>query len=286
VLNLAALLGTAILVQSTGPAGPRPSDQDLAKPCVPACRKGFVCEAGICVSACRPDCGPNMRCTDERTCVPEPAPPFQRPPQGPYNGPPSYPRTPEYGFAGPPPAVPPMRPRPKGYHLHDGLFLRGSTLAFAGLVKDGPALGGQLDIGYAPVPGLIPFGSISLAWGEFSVMSEHVSQTYVNPAVGCLFYPDPEGGVSVGVRFGYLSDHVNWGGATTDAGGLQVSGELGFGFWISSNLQISFHATGGYFHISGSGSGTVTDGSGYSHYEIEISTSGPYGGVLVALTFN
>jgi hypothetical protein len=246
-----------------------------------------------------------MRCTDDRTCVPElqpaqgypyhastpsaprpPTSPYGGPPQGPNGGLPTYPRTPEYAFAVPPLAVAPMQPRPKGYHLHDGLFLRGAGGAFAGLVKDGPALGGQLDIGYAPVPGLIPFGSISLAWGEFTVMSDHVSQTYVNPAVGCLFYPDPEGGVSAGVRLGYLSDHVNWGGDTTDPVGLQVSGELGFGFWISSNLQISFHATGGYFFISGSGSGTVTDSSGYSHYEIEISTSGPYGGVLVALTFN
>jgi hypothetical protein len=233
-----------------------------------------------------------MRCTNDRTCVPEyqppsyPSPgPTAPPPWSRYGGPP---RGPSGGpFIAPPlPGGPPVRPRPKGYHLHDGLFLRGAAAAFAGLVKDGPAVGGQVDIGYAPLPGLVPFGSISLTWGEFSVMSEHISQTYVSPALGCLFYPDPEGGVSVGVRLGYLLDHVDWGGDTTDADGLQVSGELGFGFWISPNLQISFHATGGYFFVSGSGSGSVTSSSGYSRYEIEISTSGPYGGVFAALTFN
>jgi hypothetical protein len=116
--------------------------------------------------------------------------------------------------------------------------------------------------------------------------SEHISQTFVSPALGCLFYPDPKGGLSVGVRIGYLLNEVDWGGDTTEADGFQVSGELGLGFWVSADLQLSFHVAGGYFRASGAGSGSSVTSSGYRSYEMDIATKGPYGGGFAALTFN
>lgn len=44
-------------------------------PCVPACRDGYTCVYGICLSRCNPPCGPGTRCApldEERaTCVPD-----------------------------------------------------------------------------------------------------------------------------------------------------------------------------------------------------------------------
>lgn len=42
--------------------------------CEPACRAGYVCVRGACVSACNPQCGPDERCGANLECLPkEPA---------------------------------------------------------------------------------------------------------------------------------------------------------------------------------------------------------------------
>lgn len=57
--------------------------------CFPACREGFLCHEGRCVSACNPPCAQGEVCTAERTCVAQsgatdPPPPVESPP--PQNG--------------------------------------------------------------------------------------------------------------------------------------------------------------------------------------------------------
>jgi hypothetical protein len=37
--------------------------------CIPSCRRGFVCVAGACVSACNPPCAAHERCTEALECV-------------------------------------------------------------------------------------------------------------------------------------------------------------------------------------------------------------------------
>jgi hypothetical protein len=37
--------------------------------CVPACREGFVCHAGDCISACNPACPADQQCTAEAECI-------------------------------------------------------------------------------------------------------------------------------------------------------------------------------------------------------------------------
>ncbi|MBN2341223.1 MAG: hypothetical protein JXR45_07020 [Deltaproteobacteria bacterium] len=48
--------------------------------CVPACRDGFMCHSGICVSKCNPPCDVNQTCTDAGECIPAafnaPSPPI------------------------------------------------------------------------------------------------------------------------------------------------------------------------------------------------------------------
>lgn len=41
--------------------------------CFPACRAGYLCHEGSCVSACNPPCAGNERCTAEAQCVPSAA---------------------------------------------------------------------------------------------------------------------------------------------------------------------------------------------------------------------
>ena len=146
--------------------------------------------------------------------------------------------------------------------------------------------GGQLDLGYAPLPGLLPFVSVFLGGASESI-STGVSDTsfthfYFNPAIGLLFYPDPTAGISIGARFGYLDDEASQGNLTVSTTGYQVSGELGVGFWLADDLELSFRAIVGFFDISGSGSVS----SSTSRSSASFSRNGPYGGGFVALTFN
>jgi hypothetical protein len=126
--------------------------------CVPACRSGYICRAGQCVSACNPPCGAGERCTDRGECAAA----------GSSSG--SFFPEATSGF----PAHPP------GYEEHDGFMLR-LTLGFGGAsakqagsaTSPSPFLpsgdltysGGMgsfgLDIGAAVTENLIIFGRLS-----------------------------------------------------------------------------------------------------------------------------
>ncbi len=62
--HFAATLPLALVLVAGCSADPAPS-------CTPACRSGFVCVSGACVSACNPPCRAGERCTDEAACVPD-----------------------------------------------------------------------------------------------------------------------------------------------------------------------------------------------------------------------
>jgi hypothetical protein len=58
-------------------AGPEPEESDAkseADPetCTPACRPGFACANGKCVSACNPPCAGSEICTAALQCIPDP----------------------------------------------------------------------------------------------------------------------------------------------------------------------------------------------------------------------
>jgi hypothetical protein len=143
-----------------------------------------------------------------------------------------------------------------------------------------------VDVGYAPLPGLVPFASVFFGGGLESIdtgrSASSFTHFYFNPAIGLLFYPDPRGGVSIGARFGYLDDEASQDKLTVSTTGYQVSGELGIGFWLADDLELSFRAIVGFFDISGSGSAS----SGSSKSSASFTRNGPYGGGFVALTFN
>ncbi|MDQ3037669.1 MAG: hypothetical protein M3Y87_35075, partial [Myxococcota bacterium] len=57
------LLAIPLLVVAGCDAGTPATDAGAT--CEPACRSGFACVRGECVSACNPACGAGERCTDE-----------------------------------------------------------------------------------------------------------------------------------------------------------------------------------------------------------------------------
>jgi len=57
-----------------------------AQECLPACRDGFMCHQGTCISACNPECPSGERCTGAGVCTPvavSPAQPMLVPPPPP-----------------------------------------------------------------------------------------------------------------------------------------------------------------------------------------------------------
>ena len=58
----------AVLLLATACTTPAANRTD-ASTCLPACRPGFVCVVGVCVSACNPPCPSGMRCTPDLQCV-------------------------------------------------------------------------------------------------------------------------------------------------------------------------------------------------------------------------
>jgi hypothetical protein len=48
---------------------PASGEERLAQECVPACRTGFLCHRGECISACNPPCESGSICTNQGECV-------------------------------------------------------------------------------------------------------------------------------------------------------------------------------------------------------------------------
>lgn len=75
------------LGQPSAPGDGAHNNPELAEPCVPACRAGFVCSAGRCISSCNPPCPEGQSCLEGGYCEPlapatgiyEPPPPPPKP---------------------------------------------------------------------------------------------------------------------------------------------------------------------------------------------------------------
>jgi len=82
---MACLLTASASAQYPGEAGADVPVVDHPSECAPACRSGYVCLEGTCVSACNPPCGAGETCTDAGECV---APPSSQPSPGQVSQPP------------------------------------------------------------------------------------------------------------------------------------------------------------------------------------------------------
>lgn len=62
---------SVFFVVALAACGEAPADppRDAAPGCEPACRPGFACSRGMCVSACNPPCGAGETCTADLRCV-------------------------------------------------------------------------------------------------------------------------------------------------------------------------------------------------------------------------
>jgi len=90
-------------------AQPRPPAAQPAAPvaCVPACRSGYMCYQGQCVSACNPPCAANERCTENAQCVLQAPAPVAPAPIAPVGVPSPAPGAAPAGAAPPAGAPPP-----------------------------------------------------------------------------------------------------------------------------------------------------------------------------------
>jgi hypothetical protein len=174
----------------TGTAAPEtptpatPAAQTLAEPqaappatteptCIPACRSGYVCVQGQCVSACNPPCSAGQTCTPDAQCLA--TPPLFAPPATPNEMPSK------------------ARPADPTAQLHDGFMAR-ATIGLGGAsvkttttssnapVSDfsGAVLGLSLDVGGAPTENLVLHGRLA----DMTVLSPRARIQGVNQ-------PDP-----------------------------------------------------------------------------------------------
>ena len=138
--------------------GPTAAPASGDKTCFPACRAGFTCVGGACVSACNPPCAASETCTEGGECVPRggaaapvPAPaPSPAPAPTPAPAPRPAPAVKEPAPAAPEPADQPKpagHPQPTVESQREGEGVHGHLLIAPGLGL-GLALGDAMD----PVP--------------------------------------------------------------------------------------------------------------------------------------
>ena len=165
--------------------------------CEPACRAGYACVKGVCMSACNPPCGASDTCTPAGQCVQKqvaPPPPSYAPSDAPRSDPTRGDPT-----------------KKAGYQTHDGGYIRlgiGGGGIF-GNVKTpssdtsvsagGVAL--ELAFGGTPFPGLAIGGGIYglSTTGQASVSQNGQTATIDRATVSMLglfvdWYPNPKDG--------------------------------------------------------------------------------------------
>jgi hypothetical protein len=80
---LRALACSGALLLSSGPIFAQASATPTPAACYPACRDGFTCSQGQCVSLCNPPCPSGLECVEGRRCeppLPRAARPYEPPP--------------------------------------------------------------------------------------------------------------------------------------------------------------------------------------------------------------
>jgi hypothetical protein len=236
------VLGAPAVAQNAPPPASQPVPPPTADPsapaaCYPACRPGFLCHHGQCISACNPPCGAGQSCSADAHCVADAAPP-------PVYPPPLY------------PAPQPEPPPPEGREQHDGFLLR--LTAGVGGAGTNYSLEDEPDVNFTGVSGTFSvdvggsltenlvlhgrFSSFTLVDPEVEVdgadvgQFEDVTVTANLFAAGLTYYFMPvniyvTGAVGLSwLTMSYRGDN----GRTTDAG-LGVNLDVGKEFWVGDN---------------------------------------------------
>ena len=226
--------------------GPTGDDMPPPPPCEPACRSGFVCQLGQCVSACNPPCPATQSCGAGGVCsVPAPAPAPARPlgPPQPY-------------YAGV--STPPPPPRP-GVETHDGFMLRlaaglGSSSASEVLLSGGEVgwrgLAGtfSLDIGGAVAGDLALHGRLASfvtfnptveVDGTDLGTAEDLSISFTLFGIGLTYYFMPVNIYLTGV-VGISGVSTTFRGETRQGSyrGLGLNFDVGKEWWVSDNWAL------------------------------------------------
>ncbi len=239
IIVLQGLLGGLLLSSSVAAA------QDAE--CVPACRSGYLCHEGQCISACNPPCSAGEQCTSAGECVAQPSvpPPAQTPPaqvQPPgTQAPPPGMQTPQYGASPPPPATqPPPGAPPQG-------FASGATppppqgQASGGWVSASPG-GAPPGTGYGPPPMQQPR---SAGWASTAGALGLVSASLVlGLAIGAEVTKEDQVpslfplGVGATLALGVMAPVTASGAASARQGGVSGAPGMRIAGWIGYALAL------------------------------------------------
>lgn len=227
---------------------------DEAASCIPACRDGFICHGGQCVSACNPPCASGQVCRGAGTCAWEPAPPA-----APALAPDEIERIVAERKAEEERAT---------VHRHDGFYFRfGFTVGFAidhvdapdGSVTESSGPGGFIDyaVGGTLTDGLV----LAFAQHTLGVFSPNttvggtnfdVDHSALYQVLGVLvdWYPDATRGFHVAGTLGFGAANILYNNTENDLGfGSTLA--AGYDFWVGD--QWSLGAAAQLFFITGSG---------------------------------
>ena len=249
--------------------------------CVPACRSGFVCVEGRCVSACNPPCLSTETCTSSGACTASP-PAISYATASTSTAAPVTPKpavsTSAGGDASPPEtsATTPSETTGSRPRVHDGFYFRGGLgvgsivsgsvqpprdpnevsvsgvgpaveLAFGGTLPSGFVLGGGIYGVSVPSPSYSQKG-VSVDGGSAVISS-------IGPFVD--WYVDPANGFHVQAAIGYAVISAAKGNGTpsfppndTSGSGYSLSLGVGYEWWIGE--QWSFGLLARVQHVSGS----------------------------------
>ncbi len=227
----------------------------VAASCTPACREGFGCFEGRCLSLCNPACGAGERCNVHGECE----------------------AAQMSLFAGRPPPPP-----PPGAQRHDGFMLR-LTLGFGGDHLTGKTDGAafelygstghsleissgaghfSLDIGASPIDNLVIHARLAAnATGEINPSLDgrnigkrkdsSVALTLFGPALTYYFMPvDLYLTAAIGLSSISFTDGKN---ARDTHSGLGLNFDLGKEFWVGDDWGLGPAVRFWYTHVSDSG---------------------------------
>ncbi len=253
----APALSGAVSTQPAPAPTPAPTAPAAAAPaCVPACRSGYLCERGQCLSACNPPCPQGQHCNGHGECVAEPAAPALPPsifPSGP---------------------VAPI-PRPPGAERHDGFMLRlalgfggaslkekvsGSTLGISNEQFSGLSGSFSLDVGGALSDEIVLHGRLS----DFVMVDPNVKVDGVStgtatdsslaalllaPAVSYYFMP-----VNVyltgAVGLSWLSIKDPSGDSASTSAGFGLNFDVGKEWWVSDDWGLGVAGRFWFSHVA------------------------------------
>ncbi len=258
------------------------AEPDPAVSCQPACRSGYTCVEGRCVSACNPPCAANEVCATGGACVtsapavsyaetvkvaatPAPAPESDSPPPANTNASTNADANVHTSSA----------------RLHDGFYFRGAvgfgTLASGSvtppggggdvkLAGSGPAVelafGGTLSSGLVVGGGIygMSIGSPSYSRNSASVDGGAALVSTVGPFID--WYPNPAGGFHFQVSIGWAILSAGKGSKTPtypardqSGNGFALLGGAGYEWWIADQWSLGVIARVQYASGSVKGDG-------------------------------